>query len=590
MFALNPVQVGSGGQWNNLRPSLWEASKAKWELGRDADSMQSAYDDLLDRNMMDESEKGPLLQPAELQKKFALPGLEFPVADNEHLAYQRYTKHKALLTHRAMADAAPVFSSWVGAPSWVVGMLGTLTRPLDAGVSLFPFVGPMLGVGGKVAVKSAFLSGASRFPGLIAHSSVPFVATFPRLAPAIVNNMAQQAAVEVPIRIKETQEMGSPDLAQAGMNMVVGAAFAEGIRLAGNLAVKLGSKFVDAAFTRAASDIASGRPVDVSQEVKNHAVPHQAVERALAEERAQVATKVDAMVDDVVAKRATETAKEAGEIAVREGITLAEASRRAENKVAGEVIELTQAAIRAYQNEGYIGVATSQSVETIARSLVKAGDPSPTSQRAGQILAEIDTIRSGADVLAEGADRNAVIGQKLQTLGETLGIKVRKTAKGLPEGTTLVDLPPTREGTLAGMVDEAVAKNSELLSALGDAAFNRAAAIKRYLGHLQNERIVELVEANKDIRIEDGEVVTKADDLAREEAIKESTPDPEVLAEAQKVATDESALAADNLKWESELGDMTPAEKAALDGIRKGFDVGIETTLVKVAEGCILHG
>lgn len=315
MFALNPVDPGTGGQWNSPDPSFLEAAAAKWRLGRSSDSVQGDWDTYLENKSYEpnnilsrvagapEEPVPPLVQPDELNKKFALPGLTFTQPEYEQVAAARSARHQQLMTDRAVAEAAPVFSSLIGAPSWAIGMLATLTRPLDAGLMLLPGVGieaSATRVGrGIAASQNSFIRGITRLAegGIVPRAAVPYVAQFPKLAPSIANNAIQQAIMEVPAKMREIQETGSMDLAASAQNMIAGGLFAEGLRMTGSFLKKAGDRFYKAALDRAHSDMAAGRPVDVSQEVAVHSAPLEAVDRALKEERAHVESTIQQTVN-----------------------------------------------------------------------------------------------------------------------------------------------------------------------------------------------------------------------------------------------------------------------------------------------------
>lgn len=642
MFALNPVSPGTGGQWDNLQPSLWEAAGAKWRLGRSEDSAMAHYEQWLEtwkegsREIDGIQLREEKLPPEELNKKYALPGLEYSIPEYEHIAALRHEKHKALMTDRAIAAAAPVFSSAVGAPSFLVGMLGSMTRPLDFGVQLLlPGVGGEIALGRKVAMDGAlkfaenpgFLSAASRFAplaerGIIPRAAVPFVEQFPRLAPSIANNLIQQAILEVPIKLHDIQTEGSPDLVASAVNMVTGAAFAEGVRIAAHYAVRLGAGFHKAAMERAVADMHAGRDVDVSQELAVHSVSEEANARVVREDVEAASPRAEQRAAEIVSESLSEhpsdsvgwrdlpeeaqhqhaklaeeqkavvreeVAKQTKEIARSEGISVEEATRRARNKVEGELGALFRQAFKQVSEEGNIGHATPEATLAIAEALVKGGDPADIHVR--QVRSAVSLIRqieSGADVLLAGANKEKAIQSRVKTLGEMLGIKVQKTGKGLPQGGRLVVLPTAEKG-LEGIVNAELVKNSDLFTSLGDSVVDRANRLKSKLNEVVQERIKALVEANKDVRIEDGRVVTPKDDEIRARQLEESTPDPEAVAEMERVTTDEDLIREQNAEMERELGELNAEEQAALDSVKEHFDLGNEEKIAKSAADCIIE-
>lgn len=606
MFALNPIDVGTGGQWNNLQPTLWEAAGAKWRLGRSEDSAMAHYEQAIEtfkerptemEGVQPAEEK---VDPEELNKRYGLPGLEFSIPEYEHIAAMRSERHKALMTDKAIASAAPVFSSWIGAPSFLVGMLGSMTRPLDFGAQLLlPGVGGEISLGRKVAVDEGmkFLSTASRFAplaerGLIPRTAVPLADQFPRLAPSVMNNLVQQAVLEVPIKIHDIQKEGSPDFEASAVNMVTGAAFAEGLRVAGHYAVKLGSRYVKAAMDRAVGDLHAGRDIDVSQELMAHSIAEEARTRTVREEVDVVAPRTDARATEIVRESVEEgkpsklseeskavvrekVKEEAKALARSEGITIEEATRRAQNKVAGELADHFRTAMTEIQKEGNIGYATPEATIAIAEAVVKSGDPSDIHVR--QTNTALALIQQIEDPKARA--------EKIQNLGESLGIKVRKSSKGLPEGARIVGLPKKEEG-LAGIVNAELTKNSEVFTALGDAAVDRANRAKAHLDSIVKERVKSLVEANKDVRVEDGDVITPRDEEVRAEQLRDSEPDPEELAEVDRITTDEDLIEQANREMEKELGELNAEEKAAIESARD-FDIESEEKVAKSAADCI---
>jgi hypothetical protein len=375
MFALTDAMPTGVGVTTKFTPELSTLLPSAFDEGQGASFYEKAKQGLDNRvaagddplvagiqNMMGQAPE-PVLDPEELNKTYGLPGLTFDRPQTASLAKLRHQRQQKTLEYQFLAEQLPNLggilpTSARGVLAFGANMVGSISNPVDLAIL-------------------AFASPAEAES--LAARAIPLFSKYPTLTASVINNATQQAIIEIPRAWTDIQEQGAPDWSGIAKDIVIGGAFAEGLRMAGHLMAKVGRTTLEAAFRKATNDAIEGKPIDVSANLaQDPAIVRHEVEvrrlRQVEEElrrSPQVADEVKAQVDELMKDKAwvQERMKEAnpkGHLKEKEALALVKEQVTAAYT---DTVALARASLREL---GHVGKASKRGVHLIAKDFVES--------------------------------------------------------------------------------------------------------------------------------------------------------------------------------------------------------------------------
>lgn len=399
MFALSEAMPTSFGVTTKFTPSLGDLLPAAFEEGQDVsfygkarqglDNRVAAGDDPLVAGIQTAMGEPPpsLMSVEELNKAYGMPGLVFDRPQTEALAKLRHQRQKQTLEYQYMAEQLPKWGFLPTSPRGILAfganMAGSIANPID--LAILAFASP-------VEAES------------LAARAIPVFSRFPQLTTSIVNNATQQAIIEIPRIWTDIQTEGTPDWKGVAADMVVGGAFAEGMRIAGHFLARVSKTTLEAMSRKAVNDVLSGKPIDISENLKQDpaVIRHELEIQRLrqAEERLktdpQVTADVAARVESLMAdKKWLEV--QVKEVNSKGHLSPEEATNLVRSKVTALYTDTYVSARAAIKELGHVGNVSRRGLHVLAKDFVAAiADLSdaekaaiaPTSKKIQEILNE----------------------------------------------------------------------------------------------------------------------------------------------------------------------------------------------------------
>ena len=184
-------------------------------------------------------------------------------------------KRKEIESQSYFESASHSWFSGKAAAGFGAAMVGSLSHPLDLGLSFLPFVGSEKAVAGVAKMGGGQLE-RMMARGLITEERLAAMGVpLPRLSGAMIDGAVNQLAMEVPIAFQKNRDMANYDSSDFAFNVLAGGAFAGGVKsisLAFERAAKawtsLDPKIRDAAPLKALREIFTREPAGFDADVK----------------------------------------------------------------------------------------------------------------------------------------------------------------------------------------------------------------------------------------------------------------------------------------------------------------------------------
>lgn len=276
-FAFSTVEPNVRGYLDKPQIPLSRFLGAAWDQGVHYSMGASIYRiseqlqlqaDLSLWGLLDQ-QAGRTLSPDEASAQYGTTRLRFTEPVKEGVArllrerHDEYERRSYLLSEGASSKKRI-------AASFGVGMLGSLTNPVDFALMFFPVVGSeatatKLGALGAGSFRRALAR------GLVTEESIAHVMA-PKVLAAAISGVVYQAVAEIPVYISNRMDQTPYTLADSITNIALGGAFAAGFRLAlsgaGRLLKKLSLETHEAVVKKASNDFLAGKDIEVHKLVE----------------------------------------------------------------------------------------------------------------------------------------------------------------------------------------------------------------------------------------------------------------------------------------------------------------------------------
>lgn len=267
MSALTPIQPITMGVADRPFISSGMLMSSSWEQGVN-DSIMGAGSRLLKN--FEARYNGPLLSPQEAQDRFGMEGLAFTEPITEAEAQMKRDRKQWERRRQFIMDTGSTgLARWAG--SMAVGMVASISNPLDLAASAIPFVGSSAKVGMVARAGGGRLAQlAAR--GIVTEEALAGFTRFPRFSAAVIEGVAGQALVEPITAWANIQDQADYGLDNAVINIAMAGALAGGLR-AGFTALLGSSRFaLNKAIEVADNQLREGRPVHVNDVLEADAI------------------------------------------------------------------------------------------------------------------------------------------------------------------------------------------------------------------------------------------------------------------------------------------------------------------------------
>lgn len=301
-FAFSTVEPNVRGYLDKPPIPLSRFLGAAWDQGVH-DSMGASIYRISEQLQMEgdlslwgllDQQAGRTLSPDEASAQYGTTRLRFTEPVKEGTARLLRERHDENERRNYLLSEGASSKGRVAA-SFGVGMLGSLSNPVDFALMFFPAVGSeaasaKLGALGAGTIRRALAR------GLVTEESIAKVLA-PKVLAAAIDGVVGQAIAEVPLYISNRMDQTPYTLADSITNVALGGAFAAGLRLAltgaGRLFKKLSGETREAAMRKAATDFLAGKDIEVHKLVE--------LDEAVIRERVKVDFEREARAEAVTA-------------------------------------------------------------------------------------------------------------------------------------------------------------------------------------------------------------------------------------------------------------------------------------------------
>lgn len=226
------------------------------------DTVLESLNRMTEMSIADADETSPILQTEEANKKWGIGNLKFESPVRESSARIMNQRKRDEMDREFFLGQGASKKRFV--PGMAAAILGSISNPVDLGLMFVPFVGEE-----AVAAKATTAVGRGLARRLVTRETLREV--FPRaplLTESIINGMAGQAVLEVPVVLSAMQDQANYTVGNSLMNIGVGGAFSAAIHGAGHLYSKISRGTKEQMAKQALNQLLRDEPIKVHDYVK----------------------------------------------------------------------------------------------------------------------------------------------------------------------------------------------------------------------------------------------------------------------------------------------------------------------------------